>query len=235
MLSRRQFCCSGAIAASLLTVDQSFAASQCEALTQATQSAISPDDALARLKEGNERFVSGKSINCDLMAQVQATANGQYPFAVVIGCIDSRVPPEFVFDQRIGDIFSARVAGNVINDDIVGSAEFAAKLAGAKLIVVLGHSQCGAVKGAVDGAELGKLTGLLAKIHPAIEANKNEPGEHTSKNGGFVQAVALDNAKLGVEMLTKKSTVLSELVADRKLMIVPAMHDVATGRVTFMS
>lgn len=186
------------------------------------------------LKQGNERFISGKSLNCDLMAQVEATANGQYPSSVIIGCIDSRVPPELVFDQRIGDIFSARVAGNVVNDDIIGSAEFATKLAGAKLIVVLGHSQCGAVKGAVDGAELGLLTELLAKIGPAIEANKNAPGEHTAKNADFVQAVAIANAKLGVENLTKKSTVLSGLVADQKLKIVPAMQDIATGRVTFL-
>lgn len=234
MLSRRHFCCSGAIAASLLTAERAFAADQCEAFTKASQSAITPDEALAKLKEGNERFVSGRLLNCDLMAQVRTTANGQYPAAVIIGCIDSRVPPELVFDQRIGDVFSARVAGNIINDDIIGSSEFATKIAGAKLIVVLGHSECGAVKGAIDGAELGMLTGLLAKIRPAVEANKEAPGEQTAKNGAFVQDVAVTNARLGAEILTKKSSVLSDLVAEGKLNIVPAMHDIATGRVTFL-
>ncbi|WP_082072948.1 carbonic anhydrase family protein [Hyphomicrobium sp. 99] len=234
MLSRRHFCCSGAIAASLFTVDRALAADQCEAFTRTEQSALTPDEALAKLKEGNERFIAGKSLNCDLMAQVHATAHGQYPSSIVIGCIDSRVPPELVFDQRIGDIFSARVAGNVVNDDIIGSSEFATKLAGAKLIVVLGHSECGAVKGAIDGAKLGLLTELLAKIKPAVEANKNAPGEHTAKNHEFVQEVATTNARLGAEDLTKKSSVLSDLVADKKLKIVSAMHDIATGRVTFL-
>src|ERR1700730_12587460 len=155
MLSRRDFCCSGAIAGSLLTLNRAFAADQCAALTQERQSAIGPDDALNKLKAGNERFLSQNMRNCDLLEQVRATAGGQFPSSVVVGCIDSRVPPELVFDQRIGDIFSARVAGNIINDDIVGSAEFATKLAGAKLIVVLGLSECGAIKGAIDGAELG--------------------------------------------------------------------------------
>ncbi len=137
MFSRRHFCCSGAIAASLLTVDRAFAADQCAALTPERQSALSPDDALVKLKAGNERFVSRNMRNCDLIEQVRATAGGQFPSSVIIGCIDSRVPPELVFDQRIGDVFSARVAGNIVNDDIVGSSEFATKLAGAKLIVGL--------------------------------------------------------------------------------------------------
>ena len=139
-----------------------------------------------------------------------------------------------IFDQRIGDIFSARIAGNIVNDDIVGSSEFATKLAGAKLIVVLGHSECGAVKGAIDGAELGELTQLLAKIRPAVEACKDAPGEHTSKNKDFVQQVAIANAKLAAENLTKTSDVLRDLVAAKQLKIVSAMHDVATGRVTFI-
>jgi carbonic anhydrase len=172
--------------------------------------------------------------NCDLLEQVRATSGGQYPSAIVIGCIDSRVPPELVFDRRIGDLFSARIAGNVVNDDIVGSSEFATKLAGAKLIVVLGHSECGAVKGAIDGAELGELTQLLAKIKPAVDACKDVPGEHTSKNKDFVQQVAIANARLGAEKLTDTSDVLRDLVAAKKLKIVAAMHDVATGRVAFL-
>lgn len=234
MLSRRHFCCSGVIAASLLTFDRALAADQCAALTKERQAAISPEDALNKLKAGNERFVSRNMQNCDLLEQVRATAGGQFPSAVVVGCIDSRVPPELVFDRHIGDIFSARVAGNIVNDDIVGSCEFATKLAGAKLIVVLGHSECGAIKGAIDGAELGELTQLLAKIRPAVEASKDAPGDHTSKNKDFVLQVAIANAKLASENLTKTSDVLRDLVATKQLKIVSAMHDIATGRVTFM-
>jgi carbonic anhydrase len=235
MLSRRHFCCSGAVAGSLLALDRAFAADQCTALTPERQTAISPDDALAKLKAGNERFTSQNMRNCDLIKQVRATAGGQFPSAVVIGCIDARVPPELVFDQRIGDIFSARIAGNIINDDIVGSSEFATKLAGAKLVVVLGHSECGAIKGAIDNAKLGMLTGLLAKIKPAVEeASKGASGDLTSKNKDFVQEVATTNARLGAEKLTAMSSVLDDLVAAKQLKIVSAMHDVATGRVTFI-
>ncbi|CCB64546.1 carbonic anhydrase family protein [Hyphomicrobium sp. B1] len=235
MLSRRHFCCSSALAAGLLAVDRAFAADQCSVMTSERQSATSPDDALAKLKAGNERFATQNMRNCDLIEQVRATAGGQFPSAVVIGCIDARVPPELVFDQRIGDIFSARVAGNVINDDIAGSAEFATKLAGAKLIVVLGHSECGAIKGAVDDVEFGLLTGVLARIKPAVaEASKDFPDDRTSKNKAFVQAVATANAHLGAERLTALSSVLRDLVSAQQLKIVSAMHDVATGRVTFL-
>lgn len=235
MLSRRHFCCSSALAASLLAVDRAFAADQCSVMTPERQSATSPDDALAKLKAGNERFATQNMRNCDLIEQVRATAGGQFPSAVVIGCIDARVPPELVFDQRIGDIFSARVAGNVINDDIAGSSEFATKLAGAKLIVVLGHSECGAIKGAVDDVEFGLLTGVLARIKPAVaEAKRDASGDFTSKNKSFVQAVATANARLGAERLTAVSSVLRDLVAAQQLKIVSAMHDVATGRVTFL-
>ncbi len=195
---------------------------------------MTPEDALNELKAGNERFLSQNMRNCDLLSQVRATAGGQFPSAVVVGCIDSRVPPELVFDQRIGDIFSARIAGNIVDDDIIGSAEFATKLSGAKLIVVLGHSECGAVKGAIDGAQLGLLTQLLQRIKPAIDANKNAPGEHTSKNKAFVQQVAITNAKLSAENFQQKSEVLRDLVARSELKIVSAMHDVASGRITFI-
>lgn len=233
MLSRRTFCCSSLIAASLLTLDRAVASESCAVPTRDVQAALSPDDALAQLKAGNERFVSGQMLNCNLLTQVHATAKGQFPSAVVVGCINSRVPPELIFDQRIGDIFSARVAGNIVNDDIVGSAEFATKLSGARLIVVLGHSECGAVKGAIDGAELGELTQLLAKIKPAVDACAQAPGEHTSKNKDFVQQVAVSNAELAARNLTKMSGVLRTLVAEKQLKIVSAMHDVHTGRVTF--
>jgi carbonic anhydrase len=234
MLSRRHFCCAGALASTTATFRSAFAADQCAAPTQERQAAATPDDALKELKAGNQRFLSQDMRNCDLLSQVRATAGGQFPFAIVIGCIDSRVPPELVFDQRIGDVFSGRIAGNVVDDDIIGSAEFATKLAGARLIVVLGHSECGAVKGAIDGAVLGKLTQLLQRIRPAIDANSNAPGEHTSKNKEFVQQVAVTNAKFAAQNLQKESQVLSDLVAQNQLKIVAAMHDVSTGRVTFL-
>jgi carbonic anhydrase len=176
MLSRRHFCCAGVLAGTAASFGKAFAADQCAAASQQRQAALSPDDVLAELKAGNERFLSQNMRNCDLLAQVRATAVGQFPFAAVIGCIDSRVPPELVFDQRIGDIFSARIAGNVADDDVVGSAEFATKLAGAKLIVVLGHSDCGAVKGAIDGVVLGRLTDLLNRIKPAMKLTGMLPG-----------------------------------------------------------
>lgn len=210
-----------------------FAADQCAVFDKARQSAITPEEALARLEDGNARFVAGNTVNCDLMAQVRATATGQAPFAAVVGCIDSRVPPELVFDQRIGDIFSARIAGNFVNTDIIGSLEFATRLAGAKLIVVLGHSECGAVKGAIDNAELGNLTATLANIRPAVEQTSGIPGEHSSKNPQLVQAVADTNARLAATMLLDRSVVLSELVDAGALKVVAAMHDVGNGKVTF--
>jgi carbonic anhydrase len=192
-----------------------------------------PDDALQRLKDGNARFLSGKTVNCDLMAQVKATAGGQAPFAAVVGCIDSRVPPELVFDQRLGDIFVARIAGNFINTDIVGSLEFATRLMGARLIVVLGHSECGAIKGAIDDVQLGSLTATLANIRPSVLKVTNAAGDRNSKNKAFVQAVADQNAKDAAVQLTEKSEVLQALVKERKLKIVAATHEVATGRVTW--
>ena len=166
---------------------------------------------------------------------MRETAGGQAPFAAVVGCIDSRVPPELVFDQRIGDIFCARVAGNFVNIDIIGSLEFATKLTGAKLIVVLGHTDCGAIKGAVDGAKLGNLTAMLQHFTPAIDASKNVPGERNSKNKALVQAVADANVHIAARDLTQKSEVIRALVASKELRIVTAMNDIATGRVTFFA
>jgi carbonic anhydrase len=235
MLSRRAFCtCASLPFASTLVPNAAHAADACAVMTRDLQKNVSPDDAINRLKDGNARFVSGKTINCDLMAQVKGTASGQAPFAAIVGCIDSRVPPELVFDQRIGDVFCARVAGNFINTDIIGSLEFAAKVAGTPAIVVLGHSECGAIKGAIDHVKLGNLTAMLANIDPAVKATKAS-GARDSKNAAFVQAVAENNVTMGVAMLTKKSAVLKELVAAKRLRIVGAMHDVATGRVSFMA
>src|SRR5262249_55865006 len=160
------------------------------------------------------------------MAQVKETAHSQAPFAAIVGCMDSRVPPELVFDQRIGDVFSMRIAGNFINTDIVGSLEYAAKVVGTPAIVVLGHSECGGIKGAVDNVKLGNLTAVLAKIRPAVNATK-AAGDRSSKNAAFVQAVAVTNAKLGAEKLPQLSPILKELVAAKKPRIAPAIHDVA--------
>ena len=207
----------------------------CAVFTKDRQAALDPSGALQKLKDGNARFVGGRSIHCDLMAQVRATATGQAPFAAIVGCIDSRVPPELIFDQQIGDIFCARIAGNFVNTDIIGSLEFATKLAGAKAIVVLGHSDCGAIKGAVDDAKLGNLTATLANIRPSVAKVTALKGPHTSKDAGFVQAVAEQNAKDAAAMLLSRSSVLQELVASGKLTVVPAMHDIATGVVTWLA
>lgn len=206
----------------------------CAVLTPATQAATTPDAALKRLQDGNARFVAGKTVNCDLMKQVKDTAGQQSPTAVVVGCIDSRVPPELVFDQRIGDIFSARIAGNFVNTDILGSLEFATKAAGSKLIVVLGHSECGAIKGAVDNVKLGNLTSMLANIRPALEKVKYE-GVPSSKDKALVQKVADQNAKDAAEMIMKNSPVIAELVKEGKVKIVSAMHDLSTGKISWFA
>jgi len=192
-----------------------------------------PDSALAELKAGNERFVAGKMRARDLLAQVAETAGGQYPFAVVLGCIDSRVPPETVFDQGIGDIFSARVAGNFVNTDILGSMEFATALAGSQLVVVLGHSACGAIKGAADRAELGNLTAMLENLQPAIDAVEEDYGESSSKNTAFVERASAINVYYTIDRILAESPVMAERVENGDLKIVGAKYDVATGKVAF--
>lgn len=206
-----------------------------QTLTKTIQAAITPADALTRLEEGNARFVEARRMNRDLMQQVEMTSDGQYPFAVVLGCVDSRVAPEIVFDQGIGDIFSARVAGNFVNDDILGSMEFATKVAGAKLIVVLGHTQCGAIMGACDNVELGNLTGMLENLKPAVNAVQAADGPRDSSNAFFVQKVADTNVSLTVAAIKERSPVLSEMLAQGEIAIVGAMYDVATGQVSFQN
>jgi carbonic anhydrase len=208
---------------------------QCAVFNKARQAALDPSGAVQRLKDGNARFVAGRSIHCDLMAQVRATATGQAPFAAIVGCIDSRVPPELVFDQRIGDIFVARIAGNFVNVDIIGSLEFATKLAGAKAIIVLGHSDCGAIKGAVDDAKLGNLTATLANIRPSVAKVTALKGPHSSKDAAFVQLVAEQNAKDAAALLLSRSTVLQELVAAGQLSVTAAMHNLSTGVVSWLA
>jgi carbonic anhydrase len=220
-----------------LTCFWAFGAVQAEAadvaLTKEAQAAITPAKALEMLKQGNKRFVSGKLKKRDLLAQVKQTSKGQFPFAAIVSCLDSRTMPEYMFDQGIGDIFVARVAGNFVNDDILGSLEFATKLAGAKLIVVMGHTECGAVKGACDKAQLGLLTATLANINPAVDAVQGDYKPRTSKNEKFVQAVTEKNVKLTMEKLLTRSIVLREMIDKGEIGLVGAMYDVSTGKVTF--
>lgn len=204
--------------------------------TKETQSALTPQGALQLLKEGNERFVARKMTERDLIQQVEQTSTGQYPFATILSCIDSRVSAELVFDQGIGDIFSARVAGNIVNADLLGSMEFACKLAGTKIIVVLGHTACGAVKGACDDARLGNLTLLLSRIRGAVDAvqEPSDPAERTSKNSEFVDSVAKKNVVMTIENIRNQSPVLKEMEEFGDITIVGAMYDIADGKVHWL-
>jgi carbonic anhydrase len=204
-----------------------------ETQTQASQAAMTPAEALTRLKEGNARFVANRQKDRELLQQVRETGSGQYPFAIVLGCVDSRVPPELIFDQGIGDIFSARIAGNFVNADILGSMEFACKVAGAKLIFVLGHSHCGAIMGAVDDAQLGNLTGMLDKLKPAVEAVTTPAGGRSSQNAVFVQQVAQKNVELTIEAIQQQSPVLREMLENGEIQIAGGMYDIETGAVIF--
>lgn len=206
-----------------------------KAHTKETQNSISPKQAVELLKEGNQRFIADKKASRNLLEQVDDTSTGQYPFATILSCIDSRVSSELIFDQGIGDIFSVRIAGNFVNEDILGSMEFACRLAGTKVIVVLGHTSCGAVKGACDDAKLGNLTTMLAKIKPAVEA-VNEPSDQSlrnSKNIDFVNDVAKKNVELTIANIRKQSPVLQDMEDAGEIDIVGAMYDINDGSVTF--
>ncbi len=203
--------------------------------TKAIQAATTPQKALQMLKDGNRRFVEGQPLQRDLMQQVKATAAGQFPFAVLVSCIDSREASHLIFDQGIGDIFNARVAGNFVNDDILGSLEFACAVAGAKLIVVMGHTECGAVKGACDDVVLGNLTQTLANIKPAVAAVSGFDSDRSSKNAKFVQAVTDKNVVLTVERIRKRSSILRGMVDKGQIGLVGAMYDVHNGKVSFMA
>lgn len=207
-----------------------------KAHTKETQSAISPNQSIEILKEGNQRFVANKMVSRDLLDQVNDTASGQYPFATILSCIDSRVSAELIFDQGVGDIFSARVAGNIVNEDLLGSIEFACKLAGTKVLVILGHTACGAVKGACDDAKLGNLTILLDKIKPAVNA-VSEPSDvnlRNSSNIDFVNEVAVKNVHMTIENTRTMSPVLKEMEDNGEIKIVGAMYDINNGKVTFL-
>ena len=201
--------------------------------TKQTQAAMTPEMALAELKAGNARFVSGHPLARNFPADVKASAVGQYPIAVVLSCLDSRQPIEIVLDQGIGDIFSARVAGNVLNEDILGSMEFACKVSGAKLIAVIGHSNCGAIKGAVDDVHLGNLTELLVKIKPAVDSVPAEVQPRTSKNLAFVDQVAEANVQLVMKEIRERSPILAEMLDKGQIRLVGGMYDLSTGEVRF--
>jgi carbonic anhydrase len=203
--------------------------------TPESQSSITPSQAIEMLKQGNVRFTSGSTTSRDYQSQVSQTAGGQYPIAAVVSCIDSRIPTEIVFDQGIGDVFNARIAGNFVNEDILGSLEFACKVAGAKAIVVMGHTSCGAIKGACDKAELGNLTQMLEKITPAVDAiHTPEGADRSSANAEFVDAVAAKNVELTLAKIKENSPVLKEMIEANEIEIIGAMYDVANGKVSFL-
>jgi carbonic anhydrase len=204
-------------------------------LNKAMQAAITPSMAIDILKEGNKRFMNNLKANRNLLEQANETSDGQHPFAVILSCIDSRTSAELIFDQGLGDIFSIRIAGNIINEDILGSMEFACKVAGSKIIVVLGHSKCGAVKGACDHVEMGNLTGLLHKIQPAIQSEKTEIDNRNSSNAEFVEKVAQLNVAHTVSAIRERSPILNDLIASGQVGIIGGMHNLSNGEVTFFA
>jgi len=201
--------------------------------TKTSQSTITPAMALQFLKEGNERFQNNLKANRDLLQQVNETRDGQFPFATILSCIDSRVSAELIFDQGIGDIFSIRIAGNFINEDILGSMEFACKIAGSKLLVVLGHTGCGAIKGVCDHVTMGNLTMVMDKLRPALDETDEPASDRSSSNLAFVDEVAKTNVSLTMEGITERSPILRDLLKDRTIDLVGGMYDVNTGEVMF--
>jgi len=202
------------------------------ALTKEQRDKLGPDDIIALMKKGNERFRLGRESPHDYLAQQKASASGQYPAAIILSCIDSRAPAETIMDLGIGDCFNARVAGNIANDDIIGSMEFACKVAGAKVVLVMGHTSCGAIKGAIEKVQLGKLTGLLDKIRPAIEATRYQ-GDRSAKNYGFVDAVARKNVEVTMADIHRRSGILAALETSGAVKIAGAMYNIETGLVEF--
>lgn len=202
-------------------------------LTKEMQAAITPSMALELLKDGNKRFVSNLKVNRNLLQQANETSDGQHPFAVILSCIDSRTSAELIFDQGLGDIFSVRIAGNIINEDILGSMEFGCKVAGSKIIVVLGHTKCGAVKGACDHVEMGNLTALLTKLRPAVDDETETKENRNSGNPVFVENVATINVKRTVKSIMERSPILKEMIQSGEIGIIGGIHDISTGEVTF--
>ncbi|KAA2245018.1 carbonic anhydrase [Chitinophaga agrisoli] len=201
---------------------------------KASQSSITPEHALELLKQGNARFVDNLRINRNLLQQVNETRDGQWPLAAIVSCMDSRTSAELIFDQGLGDIFSIRLAGAVITDNVLGSLEYACKVAGSKFIVVLGHTKCGAIKGACDKVELGNLTALLSKITPAVYAEKTIKENRNSHNSAFVDAVTHLHTERSVQAVLEQSVILREMILKGEVGIIGALYDVETGVVTFM-
>ena len=202
-------------------------------LTQELQKAISPQSAIDLLMEGNKRFVSNLKLNRNLLKQVNETSDGQHPFAVILSCIDSRTSAELIFDQGLGDIFSIRIGGNIINEDILGSMEFGCKVSGAKIIVVLGHTKCGAVKGACDHVEMGNITSLLTKIRPAVDDEQSVKSNRNSDNPEFVEKVSAINVRRTVKAILERSPILKEMIDLGEIGIIGGTHDISTGIVNF--
>lgn len=202
-------------------------------LSKKDQHNITPDQAIDLLHKGNQRFIQNLRFNRNLLQQVNETAEGQYPFAAILSCIDSRTPAELIFDQGLGDIFSIRIAGNIVNEDIIGSLEFACKAAGSKLIVVLGHTNCGAIKGACDKTELGFLTQLLEKIHPAVEQEHTFKEVRNGSNLAYVNEVAKINIRNSMQQILDKSSIIRELIAQQTIKIIGGLYDVSSGEVLF--
>ncbi|MFK5924714.1 MAG: carbonic anhydrase family protein [Verrucomicrobiota bacterium] len=200
--------------------------------TQETQKNLTPKDAHRILEEGNQRFVQNLKVQRNLQEQVLATSKGQYPFAVILSCIDSRVPAELVFDQGIGDVFSVRVAGNIVNEDVLGSMEFACKVAGSKIVVVLGHTKCGAVNAACNNVELGHITTLLSKVRPAVDFIRTSENPMSEAE---IESVAIQNVKFSIDRIRAESPILAELESEGQIEIVGAIYDVASGEVEFFS
>ena len=203
-------------------------------LTKDQRDRMTPGEVLEALKRGNERFRTGNMAQRDYRDQQRTSATGQFPAAVLLGCIDSRAPAEIVFDAGIGDTFNARIAGNVVNDDLLGSLEYACAVSGAKVLLVFGHTACGAIKGAIDNVEMGNLTGLLARVRPALTATTFD-GAKSSKNAAYVNAVARTNVLLGLESIRRRSPILADLEKKKTIQIVGGMYDLVTGGVEFLS
>jgi len=232
---RRAFCKAVSVATAVGAVEASLGSVLAHAdLTKEQRDKMTPDEVIQHMKAGNERFRAGRPQHRDLMAEAKATAKGQYPAAVVFSCIDSRAPAELILDFGIGDIFSGRIAGNVADEDVLGSIEFACKVAGSKVVLIMGHTNCGAIKGVIDGAELGNLTALLSKIRPAVEATRYT-GERSSKNYAFVDAVARENVVMTIANVRQRSPVLRDLESAGTIKIAGSMYNLETGVVEFFT
>jgi len=202
-------------------------------LTKEMRDSMTPDQALQLLKEGNKRFINNLKANRNLLQQANETSADQYPFAIILSCIDSRTSAEIIFDQGLGDVFSVRIAGNIINEDILGSMEFACKISGSKIITVLGHTNCGAIKGACDHVEMGNLTSLLSKIRPAIDDEASVTENRNSNNEDFVEKVTAINVKRTMDSIVQRSPILKEMLGRKEILLVGGVHNIATGEVEF--